>query len=88
MSYTKITTSFKDHETVLTAAHLQHMENGIADNDAALVNRVRTVRSGMLGQILMLRALLKWPPLLLQKPTFGAQLTLLWKPRLTASWIK
>ena len=31
MSYTKITTSFKDHETVLTAAHLQHMENGIAD---------------------------------------------------------
>lgn len=42
MSYTKITTSFKDHETVLTAAHLQHMENGIADNDAALVNRVRT----------------------------------------------
>ncbi len=42
MSYTKITTSFKDHETVLTAAHLQHLENGIADNDAALVNRVRT----------------------------------------------
>ena len=42
MSYTKITTSFKDHETVLTAAHLQHMENGLADNDAALVNRVRT----------------------------------------------
>ena len=42
MSYTKITTSFKDHETVLTAAHLQHMENGITDNDAALVNRVRT----------------------------------------------
>ena len=42
MSYTKITTGFKDHETVLTAAHLQHMENGIADNDAALVNRVRT----------------------------------------------
>ena len=42
MSYTKITTSFKDHETVLTAAHLQHLENGISDNDAALVNRVRT----------------------------------------------
>lgn len=42
MSYTKITTSFKDHETVLTAAHLQHLESGIADNDAALVNRVRT----------------------------------------------
>lgn len=42
MSYTKITTSFKDHETVLTAAHLQHLEKGIADNDIALGNRVRT----------------------------------------------
>lgn len=39
---TKITTSFKDHETVLTAAHLQHMEDGISANDTALGNRVRT----------------------------------------------